>query len=157
MATELAKKLEMDHLKDTADLVSELETEVEGKSPEKRTDPKNNSKYTFDFKWEDGTGKVLSGKFTSKILTIGEQSLVGILRARLSAGIAYEALDDFTKELNFLVANLTYSLEERPRWAEDLRKLDNIEILQALYVEVAAHEATFRGQRTEKRGSEEGS
>ena len=155
MAVEnLASRLEMTHLQDTADIVSEVEAAVTGKRAEPPTS-KASREYPFDFKWESPTGKSYTGKFVSKILTIGEQGMVGILRARLVANVPYEALDDFTKELVFLVATLTYALKERPTWAEDLRNLDELELLQALYAEVASHEATFRGQRKTEAGGKE--
>lgn len=150
---DLVSKLSMDHLKDTKDLVADVEEAVEGKRPE-IPDPRGQREYTFDFKWDDSSGKLWSGKFTSRILTLGEQSLVGVLRAKLSANVPYDSLDDFTKELNFLVATLTYALKDRPKWADDLRKLDDIALLQALYAEVSAHEATFRGQRKVEEGSQ---
>lgn len=144
--SDLASKFEMSHLKDTAEMVAEVRETVEGKLPEP-PDPKANREYPFDFSWTDTAGKKWEGKFVSKILTLGDQSLVGVLRARLGGSVPYEAMDDFSKELNFLLANLTYALKERPPWAEDLRKLDDMALLQALYAEVAQHEATFRKPR----------
>ena len=151
----LDEKLSMPHLRPTEELKAEAEEAVNGKRAEP-ADPRANREYPFQFKWTDSAGKTWSGPFVSKILTLGEQSLVGTLRARLSGSVAYEALDDFTKELNYLVANLSYSLKDRPEWAKDLRELDDIALLQALFAEVAKHEATFRGQRKTEVGSKEG-
>lgn len=142
--SELTKKLEMPHLRPTNELAAEAVEAVEGAKP-RVEDSRESSEYTFDFDWKDRKGKRWTGKFTSKILTLGEQGLVGILRARLSGNVPYESLDEFTREVNFLVAHLTYALKERADWAQDLRSLNDITLLQALYAEVAKHEAIFRG------------
>jgi hypothetical protein len=108
-------------------------------------DPKLNEEYEFDFCWKDKRGHKWEGHFKNKILSIGEQQAVGILRSRLGGGIPIESLDLMTNELNLIIAHLSISLIVKPKWAEDLRSLKYIDLLQDLYKEVASHEAMFFG------------
>jgi hypothetical protein len=91
------------------------------------------------------------GDFTNKVLTIRERQMLGVMRARLSGGMTYDALDPLTNEINYMVAHLAFSLgdeKDRPEWARDLRDTENVALLQALYAEVASHEAMFFGWGT---------
>ena len=106
---------------------------------------KSQREYTFTLNWTDGRGKVWAGKFTTKILSIRERAQVGLMRARLNGGLPTEAIDGYTAEINFIVANLVYCLTQKPEWAKDLMALDSVPLLQAIYQEVASHEATFFG------------
>lgn len=149
----LKKRLEPDHLKNVteADLKSELDQAME-KAEEKSApaqtdldDPKLHREYPFEFDWTDLRGKRWKGPFVNKVLSIRDRQMVGVMRAKLAAGVPLDSLDDLTQEINLMVAHMTYSLVERPDWAKDLLALDDVRILQELYGEVLAHEATFLG------------
>lgn len=122
-----------------------LEETIESQKEKVVDDPKLNEEYEFDFNWKDKRGNKFGGHFKNKILTIGEQQAVGVLRSTLSGGVAPSSLDLMTNELNLMIAHLSISLIVKPKWAEDLRKLKHIELLQELYQEVASHEAMFFG------------
>lgn len=148
----------------TADLKKQAEAAVEAKTPEQTKeekadrDPRTKPEYPFDFEWKDGNGKVWKGKFKNTRLTIRQQQLVGVLQAQMSGNTPYNALDGLTQEINLMIAHLAFSLDEeaRPDWGKDLRDLDSIELLQALYKEVALHEAIFHGLRPIEEGSKKG-
>lgn len=126
----------------TEDLLEEIH---ESQKEPVKEDPKLNEEYEFDFNWKDKRGNVWEGHFKNKILTIGEQQAVGILRSKLSGGVPVTSLDFITNELNLIIAHLSISLIEKPKWAEDLRSLKHIDLLHDLYKEVASHEAMFFG------------
>jgi hypothetical protein len=132
------------HLLDasTDDLIEESISQDKESSMD---DPKLNEEYEFDFCWKDKRGHKWEGHFTNKILSIAEHQAVGILRSRLGGGIPVESLDLLTNELNLIIAHLSISLKSKPKWAEDLRTLVHIDLLQDLYKEVASHEAMFFG------------
>jgi hypothetical protein len=148
---ELTDRLTPKHL-DPEEMKKRIEAEVV-----KATDPipvmpptsggKLEREYTWQFSWTDGRGRTWSGQFRNKVLSVRDRQMVGILRARLAAGVPLEALDDMTAEVNLMIAHLTYSLAERPAWAKDLAALDDVRLLQEIYLEVADHEATFFGYR----------
>lgn len=142
----LKQRIVSDHLQTSiAEAKQEAEQAVvKAVDPAPKADPKMLREYLFEFKFTTPGGKVFTGTFTNKILNVREKELVGIMRARLSGGIAYEVLDTFTKELNMMVSHLSISLKEKPDWAKDLLDLDE-EVIHALYAHVAEHEATFRG------------
>lgn len=112
-------------------------------------DPKMQEEYTFNFNWKDNRGKSWTGAFSNKILSIKEQQAVGVLRASLSGGVDFKALDPYTAEINLMIAHMTFSLTDKPDWAKELRDLNDVSLLQELYGEVASHEATFFGDRND--------
>ena len=138
----------------TEELKAEVDSAVnEEKKEIDLDDPKLQEEYVFAFSWKDGRGKLWKGQFCNKILDVSEMQAVGVLRAKLSGGIDFGALDPLTSELNLMISHLTYSLTEKPEWAKDLRKLKDISLLQELYGEVASHEATFFGYKGFERNS----
>ena len=120
---------------------------------EPETDPRDAVEYTFNLDFKDGHGKAWQGKFVNRILSIRDRQLVGITRARLAGGLPFESFDSLTAEINLMVAHMTQSLKERPKWAENLLALTNYEILQAIYMEVDSHESHFHGRPTFEEGS----
>ena len=146
---ELEQRLRPDHIPAIGDLKAELEKTVENPIPEKlpENDPKFQEEWTFKFSWKDGRGKVWEGTFTNHILSMREQSMVGALRAHLSGGLPYTALPAGTNDINFMISHLNYSLADKDRagWSKDLQAIKDVALLQALYAEVASHEATFFG------------
>jgi len=113
-----------------------------------KDDPKMKPKYTFSINWTDTQGKVWKGEFVNKILSIRDRQMVGVMRARLGNALPSESLDLLTQELNLMIAHLMFSLEVKPDWAEDLRDLQHVELLQDIYMEVMAHEAMFFRRET---------
>lgn len=146
----IAERLKPVHLDDEAP----NEEKAVQENPEKPEDPKNNREYTFRISHTDGRGTTYEGKFRNRVLTLGDRRRVGVIRARLADGLPPEALDEITNEINFMASHLTVSLQERPDWAKDLLGLDDLGTLQAIFAEVADHEATFLGRRENPENSE---
>lgn len=142
---DLAERLKADHLAE-ADLKDEIVEQDPGAKVMALdpNDPKGREEYTFRLRWTDGRSKLWEGEFTNKILSIGERQMAGTLRARFS-NVAFDRLDALTSEINFITAHLTFSLKDKPEWAKNLRDLKDIALIQAIYEEVASHEATFFG------------
>lgn len=124
--------------------MKEITAKIDETEPEK--DPRSEKEYTFNLEFKDGRGKIWGGRFITRILTIGEQQLVGMMRARRTGGMPFDSLDPLTAEINMMQAHLTQSLKERPDWAKDLLALTNYEVLQAIYWEVVSHERHFHGR-----------
>ena len=151
-STEILDRLTPKHLQeeiedDTRAMKRTIEMEVGEKESLKKEiqkdDPKMKTKYAFSINWTDGQGKVWKGDFINKILSIRDRQMVGVMRARLGNALPSESLDILTQELNLMIAHLMFSLEAKPDWAEDLRDLQHVELLQNVYMEVMAHEAMF--------------
>jgi hypothetical protein len=146
------KSLIPSHLTDetsAADLKAQAQEAVADapKPDEKRA--MRDASYTFPFEYVDGAGRRYTGTFTHVIPDLGQRQAIGVLRAKFSGGVLYEALDPFTREINMMVADMTVTLEDkdRPEWAVDLRKLKDADVVYRLWEVVAEHEATFLGQR----------
>jgi hypothetical protein len=151
-APTLVERLKPTHL-DPDDLKDQIK-EKSGTVDKAVDDPKGLETYTFQFRWVDGRGQIWEGEFTNKILSIGERQQAGVLRAMLGRGVGPGQLDEFTNEINMIMGHLTYSLaEKKPDWAKDLTALQNPRLLQAIYEEVASHEATFFGLNQTTGGS----
>lgn len=146
---EVEARLTPDHLS-TDKLREEIEHSsalAAGAEAPPATGGKLEREYGWQFRWTDGRGKVWEGEFRNKVLSVRENQMVGVLRARLAAGVASEVLDPYTTEINLMIAHLTYSLVKRPDWAKDLQDLLDVQLLQQIYLEVADHEATFLGRQ----------
>jgi len=107
--------------------------------------PREEREYTFVISWKDGRGKLWKGTFTNRVLSIRDRQTVGLMRARMAVGVALDSLDSLTSEINLMIAHLSVSLIKRPDWASDLGALDEVRLLQEIYMEVLNHEATFFG------------
>jgi len=149
---EVIKDFEPEHItkqlpKSTKEMKEEIAENMDTKPKEKhpKDDPRSQKEYTFQFRYESPNGKVWTGQFTNKILSIAEQQAVGVARAKFGGGMPYESLDPLSREINMITAHMSFSLIKWPDWAEDLRAILEIPLLQALYTEVASHEATFLG------------
>jgi hypothetical protein len=156
---EVVRRLQPQHLRipeNTGELKEEIQKKVE-QPAEEVENPRGAREYTFQFSWKDGLGKIWKGEFTNKILSIRDRQMVGVMRARLATGLPAEALDAFTQEVNLMIAHMSFSLIKTPLWAKDLRDLDDVRLLQALYTEVLDHEATFHGYaKAPEAGAKEG-
>lgn len=108
-------------------------------------------RYVFPFSFTSKGGEHFGGTFTSVVPDIMTRGKIGVMRAQLSGGLPYGAIDPFTNELNLMIATLAFMLEPKageklPSWAEDLRTLTDADVIYALYEEVSAHETTFLGR-----------
>jgi hypothetical protein len=132
-------------LKSANQIAAELQGTAD--SPEEQSNPKDEKRYSFEFSHTDSRGKVFRGTFVNEILSIRQRRLMKITKARLSGNVTVGALDADIWELNEMIAHLTISLDKSadgfPRWAEDLEGLYDESVIQALYEEVASHEARF--------------
>lgn len=102
--------------------------------------PRSKTK-TFTIRIANGDGD-LEGSFTTRILSIGQQISVGVMRSKILSGLEVDAGTTLLAEM---IAHLHHSLTERPEWAIDLLGLVDTATIQAIYAEVETHEATFRG------------
>lgn len=137
------KHLTVDELKDgVVEKAGEVQKVPE---PDPDKDPRSQRSYTFDFKYKDGNGKDWTGKFTSEVPDIRTRTMIGSLQAQLSNNVPSDALEPGVRRLNLILAHLTFSLVKRPKWAQDLGALFDPGLLNAIYEEVAQHEATFLG------------
>lgn len=141
------KHLQEEMPKTAEEIKKDIQQEASGEKQAKR-DPKMDKHYAFSINWEDGQGHLWKGDFVNKILSIRERQMVGVMRARLGNALPADALDPLTQEINLMVAHLSFSLEEKPEWAEDLFTLEHIALLQTIYMEVMAHEGMFLGRET---------
>ena len=138
---------------EAAETDEDLKALIADPVPEKKTDeiknrlddPRAQPEYSFKFKYKDANGKDWAGDFVSKIPTIQDRQRIGILRAQLSGGLPNNSLDPLTSELNLMIAELTFRLKQRPKWADNLRTILDFGLVQTLYAEVASHEAYFLG------------
>lgn len=156
---ELEDRMEPDHLtsSDAAETLQaefvEQTAEAAGKESPKKDDPKLRREYLFKFEWTDDRGKLWVGEFVNKILDIRKMQLAGVQRARFAMGMPVEAMDDAVLGLNLMVAHMMFSLTGKPAWAEDLLALDDVNLIQAIFAEVSAHEDTFRGGKPTEESS----
>jgi hypothetical protein len=86
-------------------------------------------------------GKMYSGSFTAKKVTIGGQGRLGVIRARLNEGLQ---VDETTDYLHRMIAQCYVSLTRSPDWFRDLENFHDIDLLTAIFGEVMAFERSFR-------------
>lgn len=154
MADSIAERLVPSHLLmgTTEELKQQAEAAVAPKpsTEEEKKLRQRSRRYTFDFSHKARNGDEFKGVFTSVIPDIRTKGMIGVMRAQLSGGVAFNALDPLTNELNFMVATMTFCLDSQdpnfPLWAKDLRSLVDVSVVYALFEEVSAHEATFLGR-----------
>jgi len=133
-------------LKTASQLAAEVQGTTEQDVVQDDVDPKDQREYTFEFDYTDARGKQWKDKFTNQILSIRQRQQVKIIKAQLGGGIAVSALDADIWTLNEMVAHMTVSLIKRPDWAKELTSLLDENLIEALYEEVASHEAQFHGR-----------
>jgi hypothetical protein len=142
----------MSGINSAAKTAEELKAELEGneQSPQEAVaeldEPRMKEEWKFRFRFEDQVGRVWEGDFTNRILTIDQVNQVGVIRAGLCGNLPIIALDAATLDNAEMLAHLTVSLTKRPKWARELGKLHDPEILRALYLEVSSHEDIFHGR-----------
>lgn len=144
-------------LKSATQIAAELDGGAD--TPDPTEDPRDSKEYTFEFSHTDVRGKRWFGKFTNRILTIKKRRQVKVLKAQMAGGVSVAALDVEAWEINEMIAHLSVSLDRRsgniPKWALDLEDLEDSQIVEKLYVEVASHEARFHRRDTIVSASEE--
>lgn len=139
--------MEMPHLRDAREQVKQaFETPAPAAPATPETRPEREREYTFDFHFADGNGRAWDGKFTNRILTIGQKMEVGVIRGRRQAGVPLESMPLRTMELLHIVGWMEESLVVRPEWAKDLLTLDDEDLVEALWNVVARHERIFHGR-----------
>jgi hypothetical protein len=111
--------------------------------PEPGHDPRDSEEWAFTFEFQDRRKKQWSGRFVNKILTLGEQQLVTNAKARFCGGMPLESIDNAMLALNEAIAHMTFSLQELPTWAEDLRQLLDASVVFALWEKVRSHETRY--------------
>jgi hypothetical protein len=158
---EIQERLKMSHLGESED---ELKDQVKQATRvvrhddevEPGEDPRDKEEYPFVFNWTDSRGKVWHGNFVNRILDVQKRQESGVLQATLQGGLPFEAFTPFHRDLNVAIAHMTYSLTKREKWAKDLRKILDPDLILALFEEVALHEATFwRRGEDQSQGREE--
>lgn len=91
--------------------------------------------------------ETFSGTFTTKKLTVGDLSKIGLIKAQLSGGYVYDevqgrGVDATTNLLNEMVAHCQVSLIQTPDWFNP-SDVSDLELLRVVYEEVASFEANF--------------
>jgi hypothetical protein len=128
------------------------------KSPEKEledlSDPRLAKEWEFPFTFTNKRGEKFEGLFTNSIPNIDERTVIANLRASMTGGNPWESLSNVDANMIFKLAHVTVSLKKRAKWAKDLGKLDDTEIIDALYAKAMEHEAIFRGLRTPEEDSQ---
>lgn len=128
-----------------ANKLAKPKDEDEDKDP--AADPRAAEEYEFTLEVREPRGKVWSGKFKNRILTIEERVNIGLTATAMANGIPWRMLDEDTQYLLTALAHLSKSLVEKPRWfvITGEHAMKNTRIISKVYAEVSAHEAYFRG------------
>ena len=142
---------EIPELKKASEIAAELKGRVERQNTD--SDPKSQKEYAFKFRHVTPRGHVYVGEFTNKILTLFEKQQVKVTKARMAGGVPVAALDAVIWDLNERIAHMTFSLIDRPDWAQELTEIYDEDVIYALYEEVASHEARFFGRKPDNRES----
>lgn len=103
------------------------------------------AKWKFDLHHVDRRGAIWSGAFQCHVLTIEDRGRIGLIRARLLGGLSAAVVDAETLDLYEMIAHLTVALDVSPPWAKNIMSIRDVQVLSAIYKEVAAHEANFWG------------
>lgn len=153
-AERIRAELQMPHLKDAR---REAEEDAGKKQPAPIDDPRMKERYAFDFDWRDLRGKRWRGNFLTKILTISERKMVGVMMAKQAGQAPVESLTAEAFQLIRWTSWCELALLERPDWATDLEALYDPTLLQKIFEEVALHHRTFLGdEATAPAGSSAG-
>ena len=114
------------------------------------------ARHTFELDWTDQRGYRWTGPFTCDVLTIAQRPQVGLTRARLLNGVSPHLLDPETLDILEMRAHLAVALVKAPDWMKKLGDWRDINLLGAIYKEVASHERRFWGADDEGAGSGDG-
>lgn len=111
--------------------------------------------HEFDLDFTDGRGRRWEGHFKCHAITYKERIDIGLIRSRMSGGVAPHLLDINTSNMLEALAHLAVALDEGPEWAKDLEQLHDPAVVIAIYREVLNHEERFHGTRSSEAGSED--
>jgi hypothetical protein len=154
----MAEAAQVPELKSAAQLAADIKGDGEQKST--TADPRDAKEYSFELAWTDPRGHEWTGKFTNRILNIGDRRKAKVMKAQLGGNVSVEALDVDIWDLNGILAHLAFSLIRKPEWAKDLEKLEELGVVYEIWKEVDSHEARFhrRGPAAadSKRGDQDG-
>lgn len=96
---------------------------------------------TFHIEYKNPDDDTLhTGSITIKRPTLGMESMIGAVRARLAGGLA---VDRHTDNLNNMIAYCEVVITESPPWL-DLRECYDVKLLKALHDYIYAWECSFR-------------
>jgi hypothetical protein len=129
-------------------LAKEESDVIQEERPKEELSRRVGKKHSFHISHTFSNGTEVSGRFTNQILTISQQVAVGALRAQLTGSLPYDSLDPTTRNLSEMMAHLSISLTDKPKWALDIASMDDIGLIAKIYEEVASHEAMFRENRS---------
>lgn len=106
-------------------------------------------RFEFTLDWHDKRRDLRwQGRFTGHVLTPLEVVQVGVTRARLLGNQPPASVDAATLNLVEVMAHLAVALDDTPKWW-DPQKLRDMQLLGAVYEEVARREAAFWGNVAE--------
>jgi hypothetical protein len=100
--------------------------------------PANRKTVTFELRGEDG--KMYSGDFTFKRLTIAEVARVGAEIARLNGG---NRVDQTTELINTMLAHFKYAIVSAPEWW-NVDELYDLAVMRGVFELLWEHEQSFR-------------
>lgn len=104
----------------------------------------DNESKTYTFEAEVSIeGETKKGTFTAKYMGVAARLRIGTLRAKLLEGAPAPSLDGLTDDIAYMIAYLTVACTKTPIWW-DYEKLDNVEDLQKVYMEVYKFVNSFR-------------
>lgn len=92
---------------------------------------------------DDETGQKRVGEFTLKRMNLGDLRKAAIRRAQLNGGLPEAAIDEDTRFMNMMLANLEMTIVQSPDWWKP-EEFYNGRVIYDLYNEVISFEATFR-------------
>lgn len=108
--------------------------------------------HVFDLDYLDQRGRRWQGRFKCHVLTTQERIQVGLIRSRMSGGVAPHLLDSTTASLLEVIAHLAVALDDGPAWAKRLEMLHDPGVALEIYKEVRQHEERFHGAESEDSG-----
>lgn len=99
--------------------------------------------HSFTLEHIDTRGRRWTGQFRCHALTYRERISIGLIRSRMSGGVAPHLLDVTTSNLLEMLAHLSVALDDGPPWARDLESIHDPGVVTAIYKEVLEHEQRF--------------
>ena len=114
--------------------------------------------FSFDY-YSEIEDRHYTGNFTTKKLTIGDISRMGVIKAQLCGGLVYDpatgkGVETHISNINEMISHCQVALVNHPDWWTPEDFID-AEILTLVWREVVTFENSFRGRRSE--GSDNGS
>ena len=103
-------------------------------------------------------GRRYHGSFTTKKLTMGDLSRMGMLKAQMGGGFNFDpatgqGLDPATNLLNEMMVHCSVALVQKPDLF-DPENMSDVEVLREVYEEVASFVANFHVRESEAGGED---